>query len=155
MELVIEPHHRTLAVEPGATLLDVLRDNGIPVSYSCMAGRCGTCRCKVVAGSVLETGRETKPRGAEEGGGGEVNLADHAVVAERDDRDGGEVVEVGVAVAGLLEEPLGLDQLQVLNADLFLLDLKLVEELWQVGRVGEEVRRLARECVRPRGSTQS
>ena len=67
MELVIEPHHRTLAVEPGATLLDVLRDNGIPVSYSCMAGRCGTCRCKVVAGSVLETGRETKPRGAEEG----------------------------------------------------------------------------------------
>ncbi|KGF79182.1 naphthalene 1,2-dioxygenase [Massilia sp. JS1662] len=67
MELVIEPHHRTLAVEPGATLLDVLRDNGIPVSYSCMAGRCGTCRCKVVAGSVLETGRETKPRGAEDG----------------------------------------------------------------------------------------
>ncbi|KQZ35002.1 2Fe-2S iron-sulfur cluster binding domain-containing protein [Massilia sp. NEAU-DD11] len=67
MELVIEPHHRTLAVKPGATLLEVLRDNGIPVSYSCMAGRCGTCRCKVVAGSVLETGRDTKPRGAEDG----------------------------------------------------------------------------------------
>ena len=83
MELVIEPHHRTLAVEPGATLLDVLRDNGIPVSYSCMAGRCGTCRCKILAGSVLETGRETKPRGAVDGAAdGEYVLACMSVLTE-------------------------------------------------------------------------
>ena len=28
------------------------------MSYSCMAGRCGTCRCKVVDGEVLDGGQE-------------------------------------------------------------------------------------------------
>jgi ferredoxin-NAD(P)+ reductase (naphthalene dioxygenase ferredoxin-specific) len=60
MELVIQPHGRTLIVTPGATLLDALRAAEVPVSYSCMAGRCGTCRCKVIEGTVLETGRDTK-----------------------------------------------------------------------------------------------
>jgi ferredoxin-NAD(P)+ reductase (naphthalene dioxygenase ferredoxin-specific) len=62
MELLIQPQHRTLSVQPGVTLLDALREAGVPVSYSCMAGRCGTCRCRVLEGSVLETGRETRLR---------------------------------------------------------------------------------------------
>lgn len=60
MELVIQPHGRTITVSPGITVLDALRGEGIPVSYSCMAGRCGTCRCKIIDGAVLETGRDTK-----------------------------------------------------------------------------------------------
>lgn len=60
MELVVQPLGRTLVISPGANLLEVLRENNVPVSYSCMAGRCGTCRCKVVDGHVLETGREAK-----------------------------------------------------------------------------------------------
>lgn len=60
MELVVQPHGRTLIVNPGTTLLDALREAEVPVSYSCMSGRCGTCRCKVIDGTVLETGRETK-----------------------------------------------------------------------------------------------
>lgn len=28
------------------------------MSYSCVAGRCGTCRCKVIVGEVLDGGRE-------------------------------------------------------------------------------------------------
>ena len=44
----------------GVNLLEALRANGVPVSYSCMAGRCGTCRCKVVSGQVLESGREVR-----------------------------------------------------------------------------------------------
>lgn len=66
MELIIEPLGRTLNAEAGANLLDVLRANEVPISYSCMAGRCGTCRCKVVKGNVLESGREatlTNPHG--------------------------------------------------------------------------------------------
>lgn len=59
MELSIQPLGRTLSAEPGANLLEVLQANQIPVSYSCMAGRCGTCRCKVLKGQVLESGLET------------------------------------------------------------------------------------------------
>jgi ferredoxin-NAD(P)+ reductase (naphthalene dioxygenase ferredoxin-specific) len=58
MELCIEPLRRVIDVEPGANLLAVLRGAQVPVSYSCMAGRCGTCRCRVLAGEVLDAGRE-------------------------------------------------------------------------------------------------
>ncbi len=60
MELVVHPLDRVLQVQAGANLLETLRANDVPISYSCMAGRCGTCRCKVVSGSVIETGREAK-----------------------------------------------------------------------------------------------
>ncbi len=60
MELVIQPSGRILPVAAGANLLETLQKHSVPVSYSCMAGRCGTCRCKVLEGEVLETGREAK-----------------------------------------------------------------------------------------------
>lgn len=60
MEIVVQPLGRKLTVEAGQNLLDALRHNQIPISYSCTAGRCGTCRCKVLRGDVLETGRESK-----------------------------------------------------------------------------------------------
>jgi len=58
MEVLIQPLHKVLDVEPGANLLDALRHAQVPMSYSCMAGRCGTCRCRVVQGDVLDAGRE-------------------------------------------------------------------------------------------------
>jgi ferredoxin-NAD(P)+ reductase (naphthalene dioxygenase ferredoxin-specific) len=67
MRLVIEPLGRQIDVAEGANLLAILRDHGLPVSYSCMAGRCGTCRCKVVSGQVME--------GTRTGGAGEQVLA--------------------------------------------------------------------------------
>ena len=68
MELVVHPLDRVLQVQAGANLLEALRANDVPISYSCMAGRCGTCRCKVVSGSVIETGREAKITNPGEGG---------------------------------------------------------------------------------------
>jgi len=58
MDLHIHPLARTLEVRPGANLLEVLRAHHVPVSYSCMSGRCGTCRCKVVSGQVLDGGQD-------------------------------------------------------------------------------------------------
>ncbi|MDM0040026.1 2Fe-2S iron-sulfur cluster-binding protein [Variovorax sp. J22G21] len=67
MEILVHPLQRTLSVTPGVNLLEALRANDVPVSYSCMAGRCGTCRCKLVAGHVLESGREMqRPLGAQD-----------------------------------------------------------------------------------------
>lgn len=60
VELIINPQQRVLNVEPGANLLEQLRSHGVQMSHSCMAGRCGTCRCKVVAGGVLDGGPETQ-----------------------------------------------------------------------------------------------
>lgn len=67
MDLHIRPLDRTLEVRPGANLLEVLREHHVPVSYSCMSGRCGTCRCKVVAGQVLDGGQDAiRPDGPAE-----------------------------------------------------------------------------------------
>lgn len=57
MEVVVSPPRRVLQVQPGANLLEALRRNQVPMSYSCMAGRCGTCRCRVTDGEVLDGGQ--------------------------------------------------------------------------------------------------
>ncbi len=59
VQILVQPLQRTLSVALGVNLLEALRSSDIPVSYSCLAGRCGTCRCKVVAGHVLDSCRET------------------------------------------------------------------------------------------------
>ena len=58
MELLVQPQDIRLRVQSGQNLLDVLKDNAIPISYSCMSGRCGTCRCKVTQGEVQHSGPE-------------------------------------------------------------------------------------------------
>lgn len=60
MELVVQPLDHSFTIPPGTTLLNALRENGVPVSYSCMAGRCGTCRCKVISGHLFETASAAK-----------------------------------------------------------------------------------------------
>lgn len=52
MQVDFTPVNRQVTVTPGSNLLDVLREQQIPISYSCMAGRCQTCRCKVLSGHV-------------------------------------------------------------------------------------------------------
>lgn len=58
MELFVEPLNIRLNVDSGSNLLDVLRANQLPISYSCMSGRCETCRCRVVSGQVRNSGPE-------------------------------------------------------------------------------------------------
>jgi ferredoxin-NADP reductase len=41
-----------VAVAPGATLLDALEAAGIPASYSCRVGDCGTCKARLLTGEV-------------------------------------------------------------------------------------------------------
>lgn len=59
MELLVQPNNRCLTFQSGANLLDVLRENAIPVSYSCLSGRCGTCQCRVVEGDLINSGPES------------------------------------------------------------------------------------------------
>lgn len=45
---------RILAAEEGETLLAALLRHGLPFPHSCQQGNCGTCRCELVSGDVLE-----------------------------------------------------------------------------------------------------
>lgn len=50
MDILVQPLNRVIRVQPGANLLQALQEAQVPMSYSCMAGRCGTCRCRVLTG---------------------------------------------------------------------------------------------------------
>ena len=62
MDILVQPLNRLIRAEPGANLLQVLQAAQVPMSYSCMAGRCGTCRCRVLEGEVMEgSGEQQRP----------------------------------------------------------------------------------------------
>lgn len=46
-------------VDQGATLADVLEENGVPIIIACRSGMCGSCKCKVTKGEVSRTSTET------------------------------------------------------------------------------------------------
>lgn len=49
MELTVQPGDLHLPFQSGQNLLELLNQNAVPISYSCMSGRCGTCRCKLTS----------------------------------------------------------------------------------------------------------
>lgn len=53
MEVLIKPTNKRIRVAATSTLLEALIAHEIPISYSCMSGRCGTCRCKVLEGEMV------------------------------------------------------------------------------------------------------
>lgn len=57
MEVVVHPGKSVISLRPGENLLQGLRANGLPISYSCEDGRCGLCRCRLLRGKVVESAR--------------------------------------------------------------------------------------------------
>jgi vanillate O-demethylase ferredoxin subunit len=49
-EIRLARSNRTIAVEPGKTILDAVLDAGIMANYSCSEGVCGTCETRVIEG---------------------------------------------------------------------------------------------------------
>ena len=68
MDILVQPLNRVIRVQPGANLLQALQDAQVPMSYSCRAGRCGTCRCRVLDGEVVEGAGEQQRPSQGEGG---------------------------------------------------------------------------------------
>jgi len=54
MQITLEGHDQPVPVEAGDTILASLLRAGVPFPFSCQAGNCGTCKCELVAGDVLE-----------------------------------------------------------------------------------------------------
>lgn len=53
MDVLVKPANKVITVSASSSLLEALIANNIPISYSCLAGRCGTCRCKVLEGDII------------------------------------------------------------------------------------------------------
>ncbi|QUJ69617.1 hybrid-cluster NAD(P)-dependent oxidoreductase (plasmid) [Photobacterium sp. GJ3] len=50
---------QSIQANKGQVLADVLEDAGLPLIVACRSGICGSCKCKVRAGSVSSTSQET------------------------------------------------------------------------------------------------
>ena len=66
MQITLEGHERPIPVEAGDTILASLLRAGVPFPFSCQAGNCGTCKCELVSGDILELEHSEHALGAEE-----------------------------------------------------------------------------------------
>ncbi|MEO8005596.1 MAG: 2Fe-2S iron-sulfur cluster-binding protein [Betaproteobacteria bacterium] len=46
--------NQAVSAEEGQTVLDALLASGVPFPYSCQSGNCGTCRCELISGEIME-----------------------------------------------------------------------------------------------------
>jgi len=54
MQITLEGHAEPVPAEAGDTILASLLRAGVPFPFSCQAGNCGTCKCELISGDVLE-----------------------------------------------------------------------------------------------------
>lgn len=54
VSIVVEGDPQSVSAEEGETVLAALLRAGVGFSYSCEAGNCGTCKCELVRGDILE-----------------------------------------------------------------------------------------------------
>ncbi len=54
MHITLEGHDEPVPVESGDTILASLIRAGVAFPFSCQAGNCGTCKCELISGDVLE-----------------------------------------------------------------------------------------------------
>lgn len=57
MQITLEDDGRRIPVETGDTILAALLRAGVPFAFSCQTGNCGTCKCELVSGEVVELER--------------------------------------------------------------------------------------------------
>jgi ferredoxin-NAD(P)+ reductase (naphthalene dioxygenase ferredoxin-specific) len=46
--------NQAVSAEEGQTVLDALLGSGVAFPYSCQSGNCGTCRCELISGEIME-----------------------------------------------------------------------------------------------------
>ena len=54
MQITLEGHDRPVPAQVGDTVLGALLRAGIAFPFSCQTGTCGTCKCELLSGEILE-----------------------------------------------------------------------------------------------------
>jgi CDP-4-dehydro-6-deoxyglucose reductase len=70
--ITVQPSGRTFTAEPAEVILAAGIRQGIGLPYGCKDGACGSCKCKLLSGSVLHGVHQAKALSAEEEAGGYV-----------------------------------------------------------------------------------
>lgn len=52
--VTVEDLRQSAPAEPGDTVLSALLQHGVGFAYSCQAGNCGTCKCELMSGEIME-----------------------------------------------------------------------------------------------------
>src|SRR5688572_9990279 len=66
MQITLEGRDGPVPVEAGDTILASLLRAGVPFPFSCQAGNCGTCKCELISGDILELEHSEHALSAEE-----------------------------------------------------------------------------------------
>jgi CDP-4-dehydro-6-deoxyglucose reductase, E3 len=70
--ITVEPSGRSFTAEPSEAMLLAAIRQGIGLPYGCKDGACGSCKCKLVSGSVVHGPHQPKALSAEEEAAGYV-----------------------------------------------------------------------------------
>ena len=70
--VTVVPSGRTFSVDAGEAILAAGIRQGIGLPYGCKDGACGSCKCKILSGSVQHGPHQTKALSAEEEAAGMV-----------------------------------------------------------------------------------
>ncbi|MEO8039821.1 MAG: 2Fe-2S iron-sulfur cluster-binding protein [Betaproteobacteria bacterium] len=109
----------TAEAEPGDTVLDALLMAGVGFSYSCQAGNCGTCKCELLDGEIVELEHSEHALAPSERARGIVLACRSQVWSD-------------VAIRKLDEEELLVHPSRVMQCRVALLE-RLTHDIWRVG----------------------
>jgi len=70
--ITVEPSGRTFTAQPDEAMLAAGIRQGIGLPYGCKDGACGSCKCKLVAGTVVHGAHQSKALSADEEAAGYV-----------------------------------------------------------------------------------
>src|SRR5438309_748825 len=66
MQITLEGHDQPVPVRAGDTMVEALLRAGVAFPFSCQAGNCGTCKCELVSGDILELEHSEHARAPEQ-----------------------------------------------------------------------------------------
>ncbi len=121
MSTVTLANGRHFEASPDATILDSAMAGGVVLEHSCRTGRCGTCKARVITGSVVAL-REVSSLSADEAAAGWVLTCAHAPGTDLTL----DVEDLG-ALAGIATKtsPARIDSLELLAPDVMQIALRL------------------------------
>ncbi len=140
--ITVEPSGRVFTAEPAEAMLAAGIRQGIGLPYGCKDGACGSCKCKLVSGSVVHGPHQSKALSADEEAAGYVltccGVAQSDVVIESR-----QVTEVGAFP--IKKMPVRVSALERASHDVMVLRLQLPASDTFQYRAGQYVEFLLRD----------
>lgn len=70
MQITLQGRAEPVPAQAGETILTSLLRAGVPFPFSCQTGTCGTCKCELLSGDVVELAHSAQALSPEERAGG-------------------------------------------------------------------------------------